>query len=97
MPREEQEEECSFEPTPFCEDFKVNHAFDAFIEHPYFSSQVPFTEEVCKIVLVNTCNPVTVTECNDVTKNVRLTLSTSTQHHHNQQKHMLNSSAAFQV
>ena len=61
------------------------------------SSQVPFTEEVCKIVLVNTCNPVTVTECNDVTKNVRLALSTSIQHHHDQQKHMLNSSAAFPV
>ena len=25
VPREEQEEECSFEPTPFCEDFKVDH------------------------------------------------------------------------
>ena len=24
VPREEQEEECSFEPTPFCEDFKVD-------------------------------------------------------------------------
>ena len=33
VPREEQEEECSFEPTPFCEDFKVNHAFDALNNH----------------------------------------------------------------
>ena len=24
VPREEQEEECSFQPTPFCEDFKVD-------------------------------------------------------------------------
>ena len=29
VPREEQEEECSFEPTPFCEDFKVKHDFYA--------------------------------------------------------------------
>ena len=44
-------------------------------------SQVPFTEKVCTIVPVNTCNPVTVTKCDDVTKNVRHLLSTSTQHH----------------
>ena len=41
-------------------------------------SQVPFTEKVCTIVQVNTCNPVTVTKCDDVTKNVRHSLSTST-------------------
>ena len=28
VPREEMEEECSFEPTPFCEDIKVNQGPD---------------------------------------------------------------------
>ena len=37
--------------------------------------QVPFKENVCTIVPVETCNPVTVTKCSDKTKNVRFQIN----------------------
>lgn len=37
--------------------------------------QVPFKENVCKIVPVETCNPVTVTKCSNKTKNVRFQIN----------------------
>ena len=37
-------------------------------------SQVPFTESVCKMVVVEVCNPIKVTKCKDVTENVRIVM-----------------------
>ena len=37
-------------------------------------SQVPFTESVCKMVVVEVCNPIKVTKCKDVTENVRIAM-----------------------
>ena len=42
--------------------------------------QVPFTESVCKMVVVEVCSPIKVTKCKNVNENVRFVIFRFCQH-----------------